>query len=386
MAKSIEEALRNDTKLTVPFVELKGEHQFHRAALRQVWEDILDNTAFIGGPLVDRFERSFAEYCEVSEAVGVANGTDALTLVFKALGIGPGDEVILPANSFVATAEAVVHCGATPVFVDIDPLTYNIDVNQIESHITSRTRAIAPVHLYGQPADLYPVLELAKAHRLWVVEDAAQAHGARYLGKRAGSLGDAACFSFYPAKNLGACGDGGAVVTSNEVIASAVRKFRDHGGLKKYEHDVIGHNSRLDTLQAAVLQIKLRDLDRRNEMRRRHARMYNDLLARIPGVVTPFEKAGVSGVYHLYVIRLERGDRNRLQDYLARNGVQTGIHYPLPIHRTKAFSAYRSASCPIAESYAEKILSLPMFPELRVEQLEYVVELISTFMESQDRA
>jgi dTDP-4-amino-4,6-dideoxygalactose transaminase len=380
MTKRVQEIPQYQSPMTVPFMELKTEHQVHRAELRQVWEEALDTTGFIGGPALNKFEKAFAEFCEVKHAAGVANGTDALILALKALGVGQNDEVILPANSFVATAEAIVHAGATPVFVDIHPDTYGIDVNGIEDRITSKTKVMIPVHLYGQPADMRRVLELAKAYSLYVIEDSAQAHGARYHGRRAGSFGDAACFSFYPAKNLGACGDGGAVVTNNDALAEAVRRLRDHGGLKKYEHDVVGYNSRLDTLQAAVLDIKLRNLEERNEMRRRHARAYNELLSQIPGIVTPTEPAEVSGVYHLYVIRLERANRNDFQEYLKDRGVQTGIHYPKPIHRTKAFARFRTQSCPIAEAYADRIVSLPMFPELAPEQIEYVAEAINDFM------
>ena len=243
MTKQVQERRYRQTRINVPFMELKREHEILRKDLHKVWDDVLDSTGFIGGAAVEGFETAFAAFCEVKHAVGVGNGTDALLLALKALGIGPGDEVITAANSFVATAEAIVHSGATPVFVDIDHKTYNIDVNQIEDHITTRTKAIIPVHLYGQPADMDSVLSVAKLYGLRVIEDAAQAHGARYHGRRAGSMGDAACFSFYPAKNLGACGDGGAVVSNDPSIAEAVRRLRDHGGLKKYEHDVVGCKS-----------------------------------------------------------------------------------------------------------------------------------------------
>ncbi len=385
ITKQVQERRYRQTRINVPFMELKREHEILRKDLQKVWDDVLDSTGFIGGAAVEGFETAFAAFCEVKHAVGVGNGTDALLLALKALGIGPGDEVITAANSFVATAEAIVHCGATPVFVDIDHKTYNIDVNQIEDHITTRTKAIIPVHLYGQPADMDAVLSVAKLYGLRVIEDAAQAHGARYHGRRAGSMGDAACFSFYPAKNLGACGDGGAVVSNDPSIAEAVRRLRDHGGLKKYEHDVVGHNSRLDSLQAAVLQLKLQHLEGRNEMRRQHARAYGELLSQTDGVVTPFEPTGVAGVYHLYVIRTERGSRDRLQEFLKNNGVQTGIHYPAPIHRTPAFASFCEYACPVAEGYAKRILSLPMFPEIERKQLEYVADLVSmrTFEGSQ---
>src|SRR5213594_1249136 len=369
------------TSLTVPFMDLISEHQGLRGELRQIWDSLLDSAAFVRGPQVDQFERSFAEFCEVKHAIGVANGTDGLVLALKALGIGHGDEVIVPANSFVATAEAVVHTGATPVFVDIDPRTYNIAASQIERHLTWQTTAIIPVHLYGQPADMDAVLAIAERHSLKVIEDSAQARGARYRGRRAGSMGDAACFSFYPAKNLGACGDGGAVVTNDDNIATAVRRLRDHGGLKKYEHYSIGYNSRLDTLQAAILQRKLRDLGRRNEMRRRHAEAYNELLASVSGIVTPFVPDGIGSVHHLYVVRVERGNRSDLQRYLQERGVQTGIHYPVPIHRTPAFARFNVRACPVAEQYSATILSLPMFPDMEERQLEYVAKLVSDYME-----
>ncbi|HYR90314.1 MAG TPA: DegT/DnrJ/EryC1/StrS family aminotransferase [Terriglobia bacterium] len=380
MNKQIEEKPRDCIQMAVPFMDLRTEHQRHRGDLLRAWEEILDSSAFVGGDQVEKFEEEFAAFCEVRHAIGVANGTDALLLALKALAIGPDDEVITAANSFVATAEAIVHSGAKPVFVDIDPDTYNIDVNQIESHITPRTKAIIPVHLYGQPADMQQVLEIAHGYGLRVIEDAAQGHGARYHGRRAGSMGDVACFSFYPAKNLGACGDAGAVVTSDDEIATAVRKLRDHGGLRKYDHDMVGYNSRLDGLQAAILKIKLKDLEQRNEIRRRRAQTYSELLSGIEGIVTPFEPDGTTSVYHLYVIRIDKGSRNGLKNHLNDHGVQTGIHYPVPIHRTRAFARFKSSSCPVAEEYAARILSLPMYPEIETQQMEYVATLISDYM------
>src|SRR6266571_3114728 len=362
--------------MKVPFVELKAEHRLLREDLRRVWDEALDSAAFIGGASVENFERAFAEFCEVHHAIGVGNGTDALVLALKALEIGKGAEVIIPANSFVATAEAIVHCGATPIFVDIDSRTYNIDAQQIEDRITRRTKAIIPVHLYGQPADMIPILEIAAKYELRVIEDAAQAHGARYQGARAGSIGDAGCFSFYPAKNLGACGDGGAVVTNDSRIADAVRRLRDHGGLRKYEHDVVGCNSRLDAMQAAVLELKLSRLEERNAMRRQNAKTYSALLCGIEEIVPLFKPAHVESVYHLYVIRLERGSREDLRSFLAENDVQTGIHYPAPIHRTPAFAQFSTQSCPVAERNSQQILSLPMYPELEREQIEHIASLI----------
>jgi len=380
--KEIQEKPRERHRMIVPFMDLKTEHHALQNELRDIWEGLLDSAAFVGGTLVEEFEKSFAEFCGVKHAIGVANGTDALMLALKALGIGRDDEVITAANSFVATAEAIVHSGATPVFVDIDPNTYTIDVNQIEHHITERTRAIIPVHLYGQPADMLPILDLAKRYGLRVIEDAAQAHGARYYGRRAGSMGDVACFSFYPAKNLGACGDAGAVTTNNSDIATNLRMLRDHGGLKKYEHSVVGYNSRLDTLQAAVLNLKLARLEKRNDLRRRHAELYRRLLSRTTDIVTPYAPDGVTCVYHLYVIRLENGGRSGLQEYLKDHWVQTGIHYPTPIHRTPAFARFQGSPCPVAEKCADRILSLPMFPEIESSQIEYVANLIRDYVES----
>jgi len=382
MTKQIEESPCRQSRMSVPFLDLKSQHRSLREHLWRVWDEVLDSAGFIGGSPVEQFEKAFAAFCETKHAVGVGNGTDALLLALKALSIGRGDEVIVPANSFVATAAAVVHAGATPVFVDIDPKTYNIDVKEIENHISPKTKAIIPVHLYGQPADMSPVLELARLYSLKVIEDAAQAHGARYYGRRAGSMGDAACFSFYPGKNLGACGDGGAVVTNDPDLAQSLKRLREHGGLRKYEHDVVGYNSRLDSLQAAALHIKLGFLEERNEMRRRHAESYRELLSDITGIVTPFVPCGVSSVYHLYVIRVEMGSRTRLHDHLRDHGVQTLIHYPTPIHRTQAFAEFRTHDCPIAEEYAERILSLPMYPELERSQLEYVASLLSDFMQA----
>ena len=382
MTKQIAERPGHQAQVMVPFMDLKSEHHTLRDEIGKVWNALLDSATFVGGPQVEEFERSFAQFCGVKHAIGVANGTDALSLALEALGIGRDDEVITAANSFVATAEAIVRCGARPVFVDIDPQTYNIDASQIEPYITQRTRALIPVHLYGQPADMKPILALARRYGLKVIEDAAQAHGALYHGRRVGSMGDAACFSFYPAKNLGACGDGGAVVTSDDSIATAVLKLRNHGGLKKYEHRIIGYNSRLDSLQAAILQIKLPHLEQRNAIRRQHAQTYDRLFADMANIVTPYVPEGIESVYHLYVIRIGKGTRNDLQQYLQDHGVQTGIHYPAPIHRTEAFARFSSHPCPVAEQYAETVLSLPMYPEMEKRQAEYVANVVCDYVQS----
>jgi dTDP-4-amino-4,6-dideoxygalactose transaminase len=362
--------------MRVPFLDLRIQHRSLRRELLSAWERALDESTFIGGSSVEEFEKAFARFCEAKHAVGVGNGTDALILALKALQVGEGDEIILPANSFVATAEAVVHAGAIPVFADIDPDTYDIDADSLRSRITRRTKAIIAVHLYGQPADMEPILDIAGGLGLPVIEDAAQAHGSRYHSRRAGSLGTVACFSFYPGKNLGACGDGGAVVTNDARIAETVRKLKDHGGLRKYEHDVVGLNSRLDSLQAAVLHIKLPELEARNEMRRQIAGWYNDLLSDLDGIITPVEAYGAESVYHLYVIRIENGRRDSLQAYLSDRGIQTAIHYPAPIHCTRAFARFRRTECTVAEGHARRILSLPMYPEITRDQLQYVASAI----------
>jgi dTDP-4-amino-4,6-dideoxygalactose transaminase len=321
-----------DVGVKVPFVDLRAQYAEIQEQILPAVQQTLEDATYILGPEVSLFEQEFASYLGVRHAVGVGNGTDALLIVLKALGVGPGDDVILPANTFVATAEAIIHVGARPVLVDVRPETYNLDVTQLEDRITPRTRAIIPVHLYGQPADLMPILSIARSHALHVIEDAAQAHGAEYDGRRAGSWGDAACFSFYPAKNLGAYGDAGAVVTNDDRIALAVRRLRNHGGTEKYQHALVGYNSRLDTVQAAVLRIKLKHLDTWNQMRRANAQLYDELLSDIPGIVTPAVLNRARHVYHLYVVRVERGSRTELQHYLSDCGIQTGVHYPSPLH------------------------------------------------------
>jgi dTDP-4-amino-4,6-dideoxygalactose transaminase len=368
--------------MNIPFVDLKAQYASIQDELVPKLVEVLGSTSFITGKAAQEFEVAFAQYCGVRHAIGVANGTDAITLALKSLGIGSGDEVITAANTFIATAEAIVHAGARPVFVDNDPQIYTIDAEQIEAAITSRTKAIIPVHLYGQPADMDPIREMAQKHGLYVVEDAAQAHGAEYKGHKAGSMGHVACFSFYPAKNLGAYGDAGAVATNDDLIALTVRKLRDHGGIAKYEHDLVGYNSRLDTLQAAVLLVKLKYLDQWNQMRQSNAQIYHQLLSKIPGIATPRVLEGLAHIYHLYVIRLEQGNRDELRQYLQDRGIQTGIHYPKPVHLTNAFAHldYREGDFPVAEDGAKKVLSLPMYPELTREQIEYVAHEMERFI------
>jgi dTDP-4-amino-4,6-dideoxygalactose transaminase len=372
--------------MNVPFGNLvKQYHNAVRNQLQDSWNEILESGSFTLGPQVETFERAFAGFCGAKYAVGVGSGTDALTLALRALGIGSGDEVITAPNSFVATAEAIVHARGIPVFVDINPQTFNIDPEAIAPATTSRTKAIIPVHLYGQPADMNLILRIAENRELMVIEDAAQAHGALYKGRRVGSFGHAACFSFYPGKNLGAYGDAGAVVTNDEDVAHRMRKLRDHGGEVKYQHEFLGYTSRLDSLQAAVLTIKLKHLDEWNQARRELARLYDELLSDVPGIITPPVMPTVAHVFHLYVVRVERGNRTELQKYLRERGIQTLIHYPKPITATPAFAQFNTQRFPHAERAAESILSLPLFPEIEKQQIEYVAEAIRAYMNQQSK-
>jgi dTDP-4-amino-4,6-dideoxygalactose transaminase len=343
---------------------------------------VLDTSAFILGREVEAFERAFAEYVGARECVGVSNGTAAIQLALQACGVGPGDEVIVPANTFFATAEAVSTAGAKPVFVDCDPDTSNIDASQVEAAVTGRTRAIIPVHLYGQPADLDALFEVARRHDLLVIEDAAQAHGARYKGKRVGPLARAGCFSFYPGKNLGAYGEGGAVVTNDPEVARRLRMLRDHGSEQKYRHELVGYNFRLEGMQGAVLGVKLKYLDEWNAMRRRHAARYRELLAPLAdsgALALPVEADYSEHVYHLFVV--QTGSRDALQRYLSAAGVQTGIHYPVPVHLQPAYAAlgHQAGDFPNAEAQSARVLSLPMFAELTEHQIRYVADALKDF-------
>jgi dTDP-4-amino-4,6-dideoxygalactose transaminase len=359
-------------------VDLKVQYDSIKTEIDAAIASVIGQTAFVGGPFVKEFEEAFARYCGMEQCVGVANGTDALFIALKALGIGPGDEVITVANSFIATSEAVRMAGARVVFVDINPKTYNIDVERIEERITPNTKAIIPVHLYGQPADMDPILAVAKKHGLRVVGDAAQAHGAQYKGRPISQLADITCFSFYPGKNLGAYGDAGALVTNNEEWAVNARMLANHGRTKKYDHDFEGVNSRLDGLQAAILSVKLRHLEQWTEGRRVNARRYQQALTRT-GVVTPVEIENVRSVYHLYVIRVPGGGREQLQEYLKTQGISAGIHYPIALPFLNAYKHLggRHEDFPHASKAAAEILSLPMFPELTAEQVAYVADRIA---------
>jgi dTDP-4-amino-4,6-dideoxygalactose transaminase len=361
-------------KMHIPFVDLKAQYATLKDEVADAIRGVLDSAQFIGGEAVASFERDFASYCQVSHARGVASGTDALHLALRALGVGHGDEVITTAHTFIATAAAIVATGARPVFVDIDPDTHTIDPRMIERVLTGRTKAIVAVHLFGQPADMGPIKDLARRRGLFVIEDAAQAHGAEYQGVRTGALGDVACFSFYPGKNLGAYGDGGAVTTNNAAIAERIERLRDHGRTTHYHHAEVGFNSRLDALQAAVLQVKLRRLDEWNANRRRAAEWYTAEFAQ-SGIKTPFVRKGSTHVYHLYVITTNERDAMRIK--LEESGVATGIHYPLPLHLQPAFAylGYRPGDLPCCEAMAARSLSLPIFPELPCDQVRRIAAI-----------
>jgi dTDP-4-amino-4,6-dideoxygalactose transaminase len=367
----------------VPFVDLTAQYLAHADEIDEAMTKVVQRSAFVLGPEVKDFEQHFAKYCGVTYAVGVDSGTSALEMILRAYQIGPGDEVITTANTFIATALAISYTGATPVFVDIDPQTYTMDFSVIGRAITERTKAIIPVHLYGQPADMDPILEIAEIHNLIVVEDACQAHGAKYKSKRVGGLGDAAAFSFYPAKNLGAFGDAGMVVTNDERVADYVRMFRDVGQREKYHHEIKGYNHRIDNLQAAILNVKLKYLDEWNAARREKALLY-DQLFEDSGVVTPLVANYSEHVWHLYVIRVHERDklRARLWDEF---GIGTGIHYPVPIHLQPAYQelGYILGDFPVTEQCADRILSLPMYPELGPSQIEHVVTAIREFINEQ---
>lgn len=361
--------------MNVPFVNLQSQYQSLQPEIDEAVLAVMARGDFIMGSAVARFEEAFAAYCGVEECVGVDSGYSALELILRAYDIGPGDEVITAANTFVATALAISNTGATPILVDCHPDTYNIDPAKIEAAITPDTKAIMPVHLYGQPADMDPIMELAERYGLKVVEDAAQGHGAFYKGRRVGSLGHAAAFSFYPGKNLGAYGDGGAVVTNDADMADKVRMLRNLGMRQKYHHEIKGFNMRLDTMQAAVLEVKLPHLDDWNAERRRVAAHYAAALAELP-VVTPATLEGAEPVYHLYVIRIQ--DREALMAKLDEAGIACGLHYPIPIHLLPAYAElpYERGDFPVTEAYADEILSLPIFAELSEADIDRTVAII----------
>jgi len=363
--------------MKIPFVDLKSQYEGIKEEMDKAIAKVISQTAFIGGSHVNNFEETFAKFCDVKHCIGVGNGTDALYISLRALGVKQGDEVITAANSFIATSEAITLSGARVVFVDINPQTYNIDTNKIEAKITSKTKAIIPVHLYGQPADLDPIISLAGKYKLKILEDAAQAHGSIYKGRRIGSIGDMTCFSFYPGKNLGAYGDGGAIVSNSDELALKARMIANHGRIGKYDHEMEGVNSRLDGLQAAILTVKLNHLAKWNEARRNNAYCYNTCLASTD-LVTPVELEDVTAVYHLYVVRVKKELRKNLQDHLQSKGISTGIHYPIALPNLQAYAylGHSEKDFPEATKASHEILSLPMFPELDESQIKYTAEVI----------
>jgi dTDP-4-amino-4,6-dideoxygalactose transaminase len=372
-------------RLQVPFLDVVAQQRSVQAELSTAVQGVVEGARFILGPEVAEFERAFAEFVGVPHAVGVSSGLDALRLALTALQLQPGDEVILPANTYIATALAVSAVGARPVLVDCDPRTYLVDCDQLVPAITNRTRAIIPVHLTGQAADMDTVLELAARHGLSVVEDAAQAHGASLKGRPCGAMGNLGCFSFYPSKNLGAWGDAGMVTSRDGRLADRVRRLRNYGEERKYHHVEKGANARLDTLQAAVLLVKLRRLAAWNDARRQHADSYRRLLAGIGDLAFQDQAPDSTHVYHLFVV--ETGQRDELREHLGGAGIQTGVHYPVPIHLQPAYEdlGHKPGDFPNAERLAARSLSLPMFPELRQEQIAYVVDQITGFFRSPRR-
>ncbi len=371
--------------MKIPFADLGAQHQEINKELEQALKRVIKRNDFILGKDVEFFEKEFAQFCNVRYAVGVSSGTAALFLALKSLGIGKDDEIIVPDFTFIATALAVSYTGAKPVFVDIEEDTYNIDAAKIKKSITKNTKAIIPVHLYGQPANMPKILKIAKEYNLGVIEDAAQAHGARIKmanGKwqMAGSIGDIGCFSFYPSKNLGALGDGGMVVTNNAEIYQKLLMLRDYGRTSKYKHSMIGYNSRLDTLQAAILRVKLKKLKKWNRMRQKAARVYNKFLKDVNGVITPYAAPFLEHVYHVYAIRTKR--RDEVFQRLKEKGIGVIIHYPIPLHLQKVYKelGYQKQDFPVAEKVAKEIISLPMFPHIKTSQIKFTADTLKKIL------
>lgn len=377
--------------MKVPFLNLSAQYFTIQREINEAIQQVLDHTAFAGGSFVSAFERDFAEFCGCRYCVGVGTGTEAIWLALLALGVGPGDEVITVPNSFIATAEAVSFCGATPVFVDVDEYTYTMDPQKLYDYLKIRNqngatrkkiKGIIPVHLFGQTADMDPILEIARDQELFLVEDACQAHGALYKGQPAGSLGDIGCFSFYPGKNLGAYGEAGAITTNDKAAMEKISMLRDHGQSQKYHHSMVGWNARMDGFQGAVLGVKLRYLRRWNQARRRNANLYRIFLRDTDNILLPYEADYAKHVYHIYAIRAE--NRNELIRSLAEKNIHCGIHYPIPIHLTAAyrFLGYRLNSFPVAEEQAQQFISLPLYPEMNGTHIEYVAGELKTLLES----
>jgi len=403
-AKNSESSARGYIEIMqVPFLDLKAQYESIKDEINDAIQQVLDSCAFAGGPFVEKFEKNFAEFCQCKHCVGVGSGTEALWLALLAFNIGPGDEVITVPNTFIATAEAITFAGATPVFVDIDEKTYNMDPKKLEEYLETRLqaskppslhasrppslqtipKAVIPVHLFGQMADMDPIMEIARNHGLYVIEDACQAHGAEYKGKPSGSIGDVGCFSFYPGKNLGAYGEAGAITTKNSELAEKMSMFRDHGQSKKYHHKLIGWNARMDGIQGAVLSVKLNHLPSWNHTRREKAVMYNDLLSEIDSLILPYEANDAKHVYHVYAVRTQH--RNALLKYLTDEGIYCGIHYPVPIHLQEAYSnsGIENSGLKVSERVSSELLSLPIFPELSDDQQKRVKDKIQEFNLSQ---
>jgi len=367
--------------LDIPFIDLRKQNDSVKQDIMKSIESIIDSSSFILGKSVSDFEKDFASAHNAKFCVALSSGTDANHLSLWSLGIKPGDEVIIPANTFIATAWGATLCGAVPVFADCKADSYNLDADKIEERITPNTKAVVAVHLYGQPADLDKIKEITNRHNIHLLEDAAQSHMAEYKNRKIGSFGKSASFSFYPGKNLGALGEGGAVITNNSEIASIVKMMRDHGCREKYHHEIYGHNYRMEGIQGAVLGIKLKLLEEWTDKRRQVAQKYNELLGNTGDLILPVEKDYAKHVYHLYVIKTKK--RNELQEYLKKNSISTGLHYPVPLHLQKCFLelGYKKGDFPVTEELAETCLSLPMFPELTDTQIEYVCSKIKFFYE-----
>ncbi|MBK7998059.1 MAG: DegT/DnrJ/EryC1/StrS family aminotransferase [Verrucomicrobia bacterium] len=359
--------------MTVPFLNLRAAHDPLKGEIMAAIQQVIETSAFAGGSFVAKFDEEFAAYCHTKYSIGLGHGTEALWLPLLALGVGPGDEVITVPGTFMATAEAITYCGAKPVFIDIDESTYTMNPALLERAITPKTKAIIPVHLFGQVADMDPILEIANRHGIPIVEDACQAHGAEYKGRRAGSIGAAGAFSFYPGKNLGAMGEAGATTTNDAELKAKIETLRDHGQRKKYHHSMIGWNARMDGMQGAILSIKLKHLERGNECRRTNAALYQKLLAGEKNIIVPQEAPGRKHVYHLFAIRTPK--RDAVIDALAKLSIHCGIHYPIPVHLEEAYQGLGlgRGSFPVAERCADEFISLPMFPELTADQIETVV-------------
>lgn len=368
--------------MIVPFVDLKAQYLSIKNEIDNAISTIIDDASFIGGPPVKDFENKFKSLCGASHCIGVANGTDAIFIALKMLGIKEGDEVITVANSWISTSETITQAGATPIFVDIDPHTYTINQNLIEEKITPRTKAIIPVHLYGQAAHINQIKDLCSKHQLHLIEDCAQSHFSEEENKKVGTFGIVGTFSFYPGKNLGAYGDAGAIITNDDVLAEKIRMYANHGALKKHEHYMEGVNSRLDSLQAAILSVKANHILDWTQKRINHAKKYSNILKNVEGVVTPFVRENTRHTFHLYVIRTEK--RDQLKKHLERHSIQTAIHYPTALPNLPAYSylGHHQGDFPIASKYQNEILSLPMYADLTDSQIEYVCEKVSSFFKS----